>query len=1361
MNWKWFLLAFVLHSPLFAQTHVVTVGDAGRGALSAHILAQKKPKETDVMVFTRTRGGDMGHFASFDSGASWSGGTPSTLPPGGHYVFASYVNAGLFYCASIIGSIDSSNVRIVVSESQDDGQTWTPRDTVASDIGSLSQDPPHTIAVDTSSAHRGRIVLAWVGYAGLTSSFSDDSGKAFATPVVAAHDNSQLLRFSYPLLLVTGTGGVCAFYVSKMTGGMSDWLDVVVSSDGAASWAQNVIPFQAVNSNGVSRPYAVGCSPLHLITVAIQVTNGVVDFTTDDEFQNSNSHILIGAKTFFPMMATGFDEAGTLYVAWLNQTTMGGILSGLYLAYSLDTGATWRYDTLSAFSISALQTQDTIGFQISVCPFANHQIALAFSGASDSLHVAVVRWGTALQNDFEGATGFVQTLLLASDSTIFKTTAHPANVFSLVPDTEYIARPDSLFHRRTAFGGRSFKFRHWNESAPLYRFDSSFSHHFAGPGLSYDLEEANYKRIDSVRLFKNFEGTTTDSLWWGGGAFVTPSNRVPSGFVLDTALHFDPAFQWVYSFRCEPAKGSSQSPFLNTYWWFEAWSKNGAIEGIDDTILRNQHIDSSPTVVTALMKGHLRSADDSDALSSNGGRKACVSNRSNDGKHSIVYESRGNVYFASSETAEFCEFVREKRLNFRYGAAHHPAIASYSNYSEELYVVWDEELQLSADTAMHYVLFRARHANGMWQGEDTSVSHEPSVIVVDSFIVAKNWIDKATPSVCSVRTADGITRDNVLHGAIVWHRDSTVWITAIVPFAGRPVVSPIHYCLDTGHCGLYVTVEAGLRGIIRMADSLHDADFVVSWQDSTMANNGKSGGLKWRCLLYRASGWTTLTPTNVVMSNFILPRDSDNTPWGIPQHPSICVQPRGASQQSALVSYVLDEKSSMCAMPRLPRFWQVKRRSGMYVRIKDSINGSWGLFRIVVKYSDRPMVFAPSIAVYKNLPSRYRLAWWRSDPSLPGTLSETVQFGEWAFTDTTIGASGRDYYPDLDSVRVTNGENAKTPHIQYGEKADSSCHGILCSKRSTSMPRTIRRANVNCESPDNRTVVRLHGYDELTAYTGAAFARVSVGEFKIIDSSGSEQSVPLMQEMMLKPAATPDQILRINGTCYFTLPSNAKHLTYFHVASMADSTNVTEFDAGKSVVFTTMILDSATDIPIMPLSQSFFQDGAVIATCKFDTVLIGMLAALHKTLYIATYVDTGMGGLSDLSLQYSRVYSEDKLSDVLSENSGLGKEDLHSAGRLGMVPEGANPLELTVYPNPGRNVTTAAWRIPVEDADDVSDLIIFNMMAQTVLHPMHEDYAISGKHEVVIDASALPTGRYIVAVHTKSHQQSKMLILTR
>jgi hypothetical protein len=180
-------------------------------------------------------------------------------------------------------------------------------------------------------------------------------------------------------------------------------------------------------------------------------------------------------------------------------------------------------------------------------------------------------------------------------------------------------------------------------------------------------------------------------------------------------------------------------------------------------------------------------------------------------------------------------------------------------------------------------------------------------------------------------------------------------------------------------------------------------------------------------------------------------------------------------------------------------------------------------------------------------------------------------------------------------------------------------------------------------------------------------------------------------------------------------------------------------------------------------AQSTSHDSNRIVARWMEGVAYGMGHYFSKA--IAVFDSIGALGLpvpfdSTTSFDMSETYHDmmNVIGDLTFES--LGKISQHSAGRLGSVPDEVNILHLHVAPNPFGARTTAMWEIPVEDADDVVDVTVHDMMVNMVAHPIH-DFQTVGKHQIEIDGSKLPSGRYIVAVHTRNHQQSKLLILSK
>ncbi len=70
------------------------------------------------------------------------------------------------------------------------------------------------------------------------------------------------------------------------------------------------------------------------------------------------------------------------------------------------------------------------------------------------------------------------------------------------------------------------------------------------------------------------------------------------------------------------------------------------------------------------------------------------------------------------------------------------------------------------------------------------------------------------------------------------------------------------------------------------------------------------------------------------------------------------------------------------------------------------------------------------------------------------------------------------------------------------------------------------------------------------------------------------------------------------------------------------------------------------------------------------------------------------------------------------------------------------------------------YTVPVEDADDVTEVKVFDVMGKDVSRLVN-DVKPAGRYAVEFDATDLKSGQYIVAVHLKNHMQSKLIVITK
>jgi hypothetical protein len=112
--------------------------------------------------------------------------------------------------------------------------------------------------------------------------------------------------------------------------------------------------------------------------------------------------------------------------------------------------------------------------------------------------------------------------------------------------------------------------------------------------------------------------------------------------------------------------------------------------------------------------------------------------------------------------------------------------------------------------------------------------------------------------------------------------------------------------------------------------------------------------------------------------------------------------------------------------------------------------------------------------------------------------------------------------------------------------------------------------------------------------------------------------------------------------------------------------------------------------------------------------------------------------------------------DTTSGTSGLAKQLFPS----NIIPSDDNPIGLTIFPNPAKGTASILFSIPVEDANDVTQMNVYDALGRDVTM-LVRDVKPAGTHIVEFDGTALPSGRYMVAIKTANHAQAKLMILTK
>ncbi|HZV13571.1 MAG TPA: T9SS type A sorting domain-containing protein [Candidatus Kapabacteria bacterium] len=154
-----------------------------------------------------------------------------------------------------------------------------------------------------------------------------------------------------------------------------------------------------------------------------------------------------------------------------------------------------------------------------------------------------------------------------------------------------------------------------------------------------------------------------------------------------------------------------------------------------------------------------------------------------------------------------------------------------------------------------------------------------------------------------------------------------------------------------------------------------------------------------------------------------------------------------------------------------------------------------------------------------------------------------------------------------------------------------------------------------------------------------------------------------------------------------------------------------------------------------------------------DSIIANMSALIDSVVFFRIrVVDTTTPNLAGVIAQ--------AYTPLDTNNESNLAKDIHHLGR-GIDAVLSDPLMLTVAPNPVRDQTNVSFTITdVDDAQNTTECIVFDMMGKTVA-TLAKDQLTLGQHSVTFNAANLPSGSYIVAVHTLNHMQSKLMILTK
>jgi hypothetical protein len=156
-----------------------------------------------------------------------------------------------------------------------------------------------------------------------------------------------------------------------------------------------------------------------------------------------------------------------------------------------------------------------------------------------------------------------------------------------------------------------------------------------------------------------------------------------------------------------------------------------------------------------------------------------------------------------------------------------------------------------------------------------------------------------------------------------------------------------------------------------------------------------------------------------------------------------------------------------------------------------------------------------------------------------------------------------------------------------------------------------------------------------------------------------------------------------------------------------------------------------------------------------DTGTVSLASWMDSAVYFTVTVDTTRvtgATITALSVASENGWLDD--SDTLLLGKSLGSHPAY------VPPAGSDPIGLTIFPNPAKGTASILFSIPVEDASDVTQMNVYDALGRDVTM-LVSDVKPAGTHIVEFDGTALPSGRYMVAIKTANHAQAKLMILTK
>jgi hypothetical protein len=1037
----------------------------------------------------------------------------------------------------------------------------------------------------------------------------------------------------------------------------------------------------------------------------------------------------LGHKPVFPEAA--IDKNDRMFVAYYGATGDFEKLDRIYVGLSTNLGATWSILQVndSAFSVpwhAAAPDPDPdirgVGDYYAVIPIDSLHVGVLWgdnrrdTGSEEyTMFFSSLQRGTQFLNEFEGKFGYTQIYHPASDSTDTNT-VQCFEIRTLTKGTKYVTKPDSIVHSGAFGTSMRAKLFEWNNGGYQNDTNSWYNHPFKAVGAEFQSEEANFKRIYNLTLQNDFEGAGGGSMKWGMDGSSWHTSAAP--------LTVDTVFGSV--FHTYKALADSAHDTLGTFWLFEHW---------DDTVSQRAHMDikvSSDTVLTAQFKGHMRTAR-TDMPYPNQRKHVWAVNR-----YFMAYESRGNIYLMRGQqtggvAGAGCWWESEKRINHARGRSINPSI-TYAplsgSDSGHIVVVW-EDTTWHGDTLYH----SPKVSEFNIDGTNTLFDNANLSIWGDAGFASD---EDAAPMACPVKPVMGTS---IADAVVTWGDRDSVWVAVINSqcpggdnFARQPVPN------SAG--GKFAAIEP-------------------AWHDDT---TGCSDCPNFHLVFQRPFGNTyeyvqmhcSEFPSTVF--NFSsLKTVIDSIQLGHPGIPSIAVGPKA----EPIISFGFwDARFAISKAGPIAYSFDGILRHGISTVALDTLKGAWGGIRTIqnIGIANGPLgsystAIEPSVTIYRDDSLSYRLYWTKRQGDLwDVTASDSIAHGSWPIVPSASFSAAA-----IADIRAITTAGQRSPHLPYSRWTPSTYHRAIWVKDSAATH--ILKRGDSCEAPDNEIgPVMVDNPAMFIKYCDSANFEFHVTDIALRNGGGTSTALHCHAVNLshgIRSVRDAESELR---TQYFTLADSTSRITMFLVPMVGDTAKAFgALDSMYPLQIRVEMRDSATDTLITPLSQTTIMRAFPHVSGALSRDTTAILGHSGQTCYLRIVIDTAHLP-SSASVTAMEVLSEERLSVVLSPGGGMPK--METFGRMGAVRPVANPIDLSIAPNPTASSSALYYTVPVEDADDVVDVQVFDVTYANVTH-LVQGMMAAGKHEIRFDGTMLPSGRYVVAVHTKSHQQSKLLILVK